>query len=358
MNKLLRAISILIFFSSILFNCSNLSITYAKDEPSRHIRVDNESINLSTRILHLNEPLYISFRLQSDAYVFDGPSSLLLQYTDGNDSHNLYFDIHYDPNTDTYYGLERFGGWIDASNQATVEVSSLFLYSNGLVDSYHLMHSKEYMPPSFSDYNSGYQDLSNFNFLYVLNPYPFLDISGGEWYQGAIDYVNYYSIMTGLTPTTFGPTDNLARAQFAVILHRMNGEPQISYTPKFHDIASGQWYTNAILWAESTGVVTGYSNGNFGPADMINREQMAVMMYRYALHKGLDTSINEDFSHYQDAYRVSDFAERAMGWAIGNDIITGKYNETLLDPQGNASRAECATIIMRFCEKYEITLQQ
>ena len=180
----------------------------------------------------------------------------------------------------------------------------------------------------------------------------FTDVHENDWYYDPVQYVSKNKLMTGLNETTFGPIDSLARAQFAVILHRMNGEPEVPYSARFHDVGAGLWYTNAILWAADTQVVTGYSNGNFGPGDLINREQMALMMFRYANYKGYDTSARADFGSYQDAPMVSDFAEEAMQWAVGEKIITGKYNETQLDPKGNASRAECATIIMRFVEKY------
>ncbi len=91
----------------------------------------------------------------------------------------------------------------------------------------------------------------------------------------------------------------------------------------------------------------------FGPSDKINREQMAVMMYRYADYKGYDTGNKTDFDKFSDADSVNAYAEEAMKWAVGNGIITGKDNGTKLDPQGNATRAECATIIMRFMEKFE-----
>ncbi len=182
---------------------------------------------------------------------------------------------------------------------------------------------------------------------------PYQDVGKDNWYYGSVQYAYENGIMTGVNATTFAPNESLVRAQFAVILHRMNGEPEIPYSARFHDVDEGVWYTDAILWAADTGVVTGYSNGNFGPGDNINREQMAVMMYRYAAYKGYDTSVKADFGQYQDAGRVSDFAQEAMQWAVGEQIITGKYDETQLDPQGNASRAECATIIMRFMERYE-----
>lgn len=182
----------------------------------------------------------------------------------------------------------------------------------------------------------------------------FTDINDTDWFYESVKYVYDNGLMTGLNETTFGPYENLARAQFAVILHRMNDEPSIEYTNKFPDVANEQWYTDAILWASDIGVVTGYSDtGNFGPGDNINREQMAVMMYRYANYLGYDTSASADFSKFKDAKNVNEFAKEAMTWAVGAGIITGKDNETRLDPQGSASRAECATIIMRFMEYYK-----
>ena len=183
---------------------------------------------------------------------------------------------------------------------------------------------------------------------------PFHDVYMTDWFYESVKYVYDNGLMTGLNETTFGPYENLARAQFAVILHRMNGSPDMEYTNKFPDVADNQWYTDAILWASDIGVVTGYEDtGKFGPGDNINREQMAVMMYRYANYLGYDTSARADISKYTDAGNVNEFAKEAMSWAVGEGIITGKYNETQLDPQGNASRAECATIIMRFVENYK-----
>ena len=182
----------------------------------------------------------------------------------------------------------------------------------------------------------------------------FVDVQEGAWYYEYVRYNYMAGIMTGKDDAHFAPDENLARAQFAVILHRMNDEPAVTYTEVFPDVSDDVWYTNAILWANNIGVVTGYSNtGCFGPADNINREQMAVMMYRYANYKGYDTGNKADFNNFSDADRVSAYAEEAMRWAVGNKIISGKNNGTLLDPQGNATRAECATIIMRFTEKFE-----
>lgn len=181
---------------------------------------------------------------------------------------------------------------------------------------------------------------------------PYTDVSDTDWFYHEVRYAYEKGIMTGINDTTFAPYESLARAQFAIILHRLNGGPQMEYTDLFYDVGEGIWYTDAILWAADTDVVTGYSNGNFGPADKINREQMATMMYRYAEYKGYSLEGGVDYSQYEDAANVSDFAQQAMSWAVGNGVITGKYDETQLDPQGEASRAECAIIMMRFMETF------
>lgn len=182
---------------------------------------------------------------------------------------------------------------------------------------------------------------------------PFTDVADDEWYYDAISYVYHRNLMTGLTKDTFGAADSIVRAQFAVILHRIEGEPPIKAALDFVDVDSNTWYTGAVRWANASQIATGYSNTKlFGTNDPITREQMAVMMYRYANYKEYDVSGTADFSKFEDAAQVSGFAQEAMKWAVGTGIISGKDNGTKLDPQGNANRAECATIIMRFDQKY------
>ena len=174
----------------------------------------------------------------------------------------------------------------------------------------------------------------------------------GDWFYNEVAYNYYEEIMTGMDPTHFEPYTILPRAQFATILYRMNGEPGVTYTAKFPDVPDKEFYSNAVLWAAEAKVVTGYTDsGYFGTNDPITREQMAVMMYRYANYKGYSTGNKADFDSFTDADKVNAFAEEAMAWAVGNGIITGKYNGTVIDPQGNATRAECAIILTRFLDK-------
>ena len=172
-----------------------------------------------------------------------------------------------------------------------------------------------------------------------------------EWYYDAVYYNYTNGLMTGLNDTCFGTNDPLARAHFTTILYRMNDTPEVMYKAIFPDVPYGAWFTSSVLWAADTGVVTGYSDsGRFGPSDNINREQMAVMMYRYAQYKKYESEAPADISNFSDAASVTAYAKEAMEWAVGNKIISGKDNGTVLDPLGNATRAECATIIMRFIE--------
>lgn len=182
---------------------------------------------------------------------------------------------------------------------------------------------------------------------------PYVDVEKSDWYYNAVYYNYSAKTMTGLDETHFGPASNLLRAQIAMILYRIHGEPDTAYKEIFPDVEDGEWYTDAILWADSAGIVTGYTDtGLFGPADKVTREQMAVMMYRYATYLKYDTSVKADFSKFSDAEDVSAFAKEAMQWAVGNKIMTGKNNEIMLDPQGSVNRAECSAIIMRFMKVY------
>ena len=186
---------------------------------------------------------------------------------------------------------------------------------------------------------------------------PYVDVAEGDWfYDGA--YYNYFAgTMTGTDPTHFAPYATLVRAQFATILHRIERKSDVAYTNRFPDVPDGQFYSTAVLWAAEAKVVTGYTDsGYFGTNDPITREQMVTMMYRYANYMKYESGEPTDISKFTDAGKVSEFAEDAMKWAVGNGIIEGKENEDnswRLDPQGNTSRAECAIIIMRFLEKYK-----
>lgn len=177
---------------------------------------------------------------------------------------------------------------------------------------------------------------------------PYVDVSETDWFYDAVYYNYIQKTMTGMDATHFDPYGQLSRAQFALILYRIEGTPFFETEKTFGDISGDEWYGPAVLWAAENGIVTGYQNGNFGPADMITREQMALMMFRYAKYLDSENGVRADISGFLDAGSVSGFALEAMQWANGNGIITGKDSGTKLDPQGNTARAEAAAIIQRF----------
>lgn len=182
---------------------------------------------------------------------------------------------------------------------------------------------------------------------------PFTDVKEGIWYYESVRYVYERGIMTGRNENTFAPDGQLTRAEFATILYRMCGEPEVEYEAVFPDVPENIWYADAVLWANSEGIATGHGDGTFRPDNNITREEMSVMMYRYAMFKGYDVSENADYSSFVDGDKVASWAAEAMSWAVGSGIISGKSEGTRLDPQGEATRAECSMIIMRFMQKYE-----
>ena len=193
---------------------------------------------------------------------------------------------------------------------------------------------------------------TQFHLNYKSQPM-FSDVPKNAWFYDAVNYISTKGIMTGMREGYFGATENLSRAQFATLLHRMAGEEKVPYEKKYKDVPQGTFFTDAVMWASSKGIITGYTEGlkkgYFGASDNMTREQMAVMMYRYAKDAGLDTTAKADLSKFPDGKKTSSFAKEAMEWAVGVGLITGNADGTLA-PQGNVSRAVCATIIMRFLE--------
>lgn len=184
---------------------------------------------------------------------------------------------------------------------------------------------------------------------FAKNVSDYTDVYEGDWYYNTVADVSAKGLMTGTSETTFAPTKNLERGQLASVLYRMNGNPAMSYGYRFPDVADGIFYSIPITWAYDFGIISGYNDGTFGPSDKITREQLATMLYRYAGKAGYDTSVTGNIYDFSDGSSVSDFAKEAMDWAVGYGIISGEADGRL-NPQGNVSRAVCATMISRLGE--------
>lgn len=205
----------------------------------------------------------------------------------------------------------------------------------------------------------------------AVGAFPFTDVTTKDWFYDAVKYVYENSLMSGTSATTFTPNGTMSRAMLATVLYRMEGEPAVDYTvgqvthggyepweerPEdycycgdFLDVAPDMWYSDAIMWANQEGIVSGYDEDTFGTNDAVTREQLVTMLFRYAQTK-TNSFIFQRYSNYKDANQVSDWASKAMMWAMGHDIISGTSNTTL-SPKNTATRAQCATILMRFLEE-------
>ena len=177
----------------------------------------------------------------------------------------------------------------------------------------------------------------------------FTDVDLHAWYHSAVDYAVENQLMNGVSETKFDPNGSTTRAMLATILYRMEKSPKVTGENPFTDVKAGQWYTDAVIWANAKGIVEGYGGGKFGPMDTLTREQFAAMLQRYARYKDYNVGKTADLSGYADAKQISPWAKAAMQWANAEGLITGR-SETTLVPKGSATRAETATILMRFQE--------
>lgn len=179
----------------------------------------------------------------------------------------------------------------------------------------------------------------------------FDDVKPGAWYHDAVAYVTEKGLMNGTGDKIFSPNSNMTRAMLMTVLYRLEGKPAVTGANSFTDVASGQWYTDAVIWADANKIVDGYGNGLFGTNDSVTRQQMAAILYRYAQYKGYDMTKAADLSAYTDAAVIADWALAGMKWAGAEGLITGRTASTLA-PGGAATRGEVATILMRFCETF------
>ena len=178
----------------------------------------------------------------------------------------------------------------------------------------------------------------------------FKDVKENDWFYEAVSYAVENGLMSGMSEDIFAPNTPLTREMLAVVLYNVEGQPEGTEANTFTDVKGDMWYTDAILWANENGIVAGYDNGAYGVGDLITREQFATILYRYAQFKGYDTTQGgmavREFSDYEN---ISDYARPAMAWAVNAGIMGGMDDGTLM-PQGKATRAEAATMLMNFCE--------
>ena len=179
---------------------------------------------------------------------------------------------------------------------------------------------------------------------------PFTDVQTSHWFYDDVKYVFTNGLMNGISDTEFGPNLTTTRAMIVTVLWRLEGEPTVKYSMSFNDVASGTWYTEAVRWAASEGIVNGMSADQFAPNKAITREQLVTILYRYAIYKGMDISVGENTNilSYNDAFGIAKYAIPAMQWACGEGLVKGDNGNLM--PAGSATRAQVAAILHRFCE--------
>ncbi len=183
----------------------------------------------------------------------------------------------------------------------------------------------------------------------------FDDVEASQWYYEGVRYCVGRGLMNGMSETRFIPGQPCTRAMLVSILYRLERAGKMPYSPIFTDVPANTWYTDGVLWAQQNGLVNGYGNGRFGPTELLTREQFATIMLRYVALKGGQTTGRASLTSFPDAAKVSNYAKDAMGWAVAEGLINGKASGPVsyLQPQGSATRAECATILMRLCKRFD-----
>ena len=176
---------------------------------------------------------------------------------------------------------------------------------------------------------------------------PFTDVHEGDWFYEEVLYAYENGLMNGVGDNRFAPNSATTRGMLVTILYRLEGEPAVTGEAGFDDVGD-TWYTDAVIWAAANDIVNGIGDNQFGPENTLTREQLVTMLYRYAEAAGYDVSAAADLSGYPDAGKVQTYAQEAMSWAVAEGIVEGMDGN--LNPAGNASRAQIATILMRFCE--------
>lgn len=177
----------------------------------------------------------------------------------------------------------------------------------------------------------------------------FTDVKETDWFFKGVEYVVDKGIMSGVSENEFAPSGKLTRAMLVQMLYNMESRPACDAENAFMDVPVGQWYTDAVIWANDAKIVSGMGEGLFAPNMEITREQMVAMLYNYAKYKGYDVTASADLSKFADNASVSTWAQPAMQWAVAEGYISG-MGDSQLAPQGTATRAEIASVIMRFME--------
>lgn len=274
-------------------------------------------------------------RNPSEGAVTNYPITVVLQ---NNSEYRLLVE-----NTTPLYGTYRLDGW-----HVSVEA-----YENFAIDSWSISPpesatvTQEGNEFYFSDLTADCTFSISFKEVICASEH-FTDVDQALWYHDGIDFAIRNGMFSGISATQFDPEGVMTRAMLVTVLYRISGSPVIIVSDDYSDVPSDAWYASAVAWAKVTGIADGVGNGKFAPNVPVTREQSAAMLYRYAKYQGHEMLVEDIVENYQDGSTVSTFAVEPMNWAVTSGLISGVGNN-LLSPQGSATRAQLATILMRYC---------
>lgn len=177
-------------------------------------------------------------------------------------------------------------------------------------------------------------------------PLSFTDVPESQWYYADVRFVVENGLFNGVSNTLFSPNATMERGMMTTVLHRLAKEPEVSYSPEFSDVPDGKWYTAGTVWCARMGIVNGVGGGRFAPGQTVTRQQIAVMIYNYAVKTGQIADERGDLNGFSDVGTVASWARDAMSWAVGAGIINGSGGKLL--PDNGAERAQVAAMLHRF----------
>lgn len=217
----------------------------------------------------------------------------------------------------------------------------------------------DYWQYTSKGYVDGIEGNVDCNFSFVMKAYknggdffPFEDVLPGEWYYDQIRYASDNDLFYGTEWNRFTPYGTMTRAMLVSVLYRMDGSPDVNGASKFTDLTA-DWYKDAVIWGETTGIVSGTSETTFEPDSSLTREEMVTFMQRYAMYKKYDVFTVGDLSGFPDGGKTSEWAAPAMKWAVASGYVRG-FEDGTLRPLNTTNRAEVATVLKAFCESNNI----
>ena len=284
-----------------------------------------------------------SVTVDAAKYGTPSPNSVTVRLTRESDGKTWNFSQGNTDSNGDYFNVENSG----------YGVNNCIIFRPGDVDGYQGLYTVEIFGLAQPlAYQVNFFDLADAD-----KPDPsryFSDVTTNDWFLEAAEYAYKHGIMTGVGGNRFHPNGIVDRSTAVQIFYNLEGRPDISDEDQgypYSDVDAGEWYGNAVYWARITGVAEGDGDGTFRPTDSVTRQEFAQMLYNYASYKGYDLTASGDLSTFPDSRKIADWAQTAMSWANGNGLING-HDNGLIDPTGTATRAQAASILMKFRQRF------